>query len=146
MPIEREKIEAELRMSERERVVAKCRRLINQFDEFERRLQSLEAERGVPPSYRSKPLVERIAHLGMSGDALDQIKQLLAAIKVFAKADDPPVKRLLAEHTDAEYSAVDRLAVLMESRRKESERSAPPGTLHALLGLMLLKCRSRLAG
>lgn len=143
MPPEREKIEAELRVSERERVVAKCRRLINQFDEFERRLQALEAERGVPPSYRSKPLVERIAHLGMSGDALDQIKQLLAAIKVFAKADDPPVKRLLAEHAD---SAVDQLAVLMESRRKESERSAPPGTLHALLRLMLPKCRSRLTG
>jgi primosomal protein N'' len=146
MPPEREKIEAELRVSERERVVAKCRRLINQFDEFERRLQALEAERGVPPSYRSKPLVKRMAHLGMSGDALDQIKQLLAAIKVFAEADDPPVKGLLAEHADAEYSAVDQLAVLMESRREESERSAPPGTLHALLRLMLLKCRSRLAG
>jgi hypothetical protein len=141
MPIEREKIEAELRMSERERVVAKCRRLIDEFDEFERRLQALEAERGLPPSYRSKPLVERMAHLGMSEDALDKIKQLLAAITAFAKGGDPPEKRLLAEHAGVEYSATDQLAVLMESRRKESERSAPSGSLHALLRSMLLRYR-----
>jgi len=41
MPTEREKIE-------RERMVATLKRLIDDFDELERDLQKLEAERGLP--------------------------------------------------------------------------------------------------
>jgi hypothetical protein len=117
MPTEREKIESKLRMRERERVVAECQR---QFDEFERHLQVLEAERNLPPFDRSKPLVERLARLGMREDVIDKIQQRLAAFTGFAKGDDPPesLKRSLAERADAEYSAFDQLAVLMESRRK----------------------------
>jgi hypothetical protein len=83
-------------------------------------LQALEAETNLPPFDRSKPLVERLARLGMREDAIDKINQLLAAFTAFAKGDDPPesLKRSLAERADAEYSAIDQLAVLLESRRK----------------------------
>jgi hypothetical protein len=40
MPSEREKIEAELRMSEKEKIVAKCKEVIQDIDELDKNLQS----------------------------------------------------------------------------------------------------------
>jgi hypothetical protein len=62
----RESIEAELGESEKERVVRKLRDAAQEVQEFEKHLQELEGEAGLPTFYRSKPLVERMAALGMS--------------------------------------------------------------------------------
>jgi len=61
-----------------------------------------------------------MAHLGMRKDALEQVKLLFDAIAALAHWDDPPeyAKQLLAKFADAEYSAIDQLAALIESRRK----------------------------
>jgi hypothetical protein len=58
-------------------------------------------------------------HLGMSPEAIGQVELLFAAIESFVKGDDPPeaAKKLLAEQADAEYSATDQLATLLESRK-----------------------------
>jgi citrate synthase len=119
MTTEREKIEAELRMSERERIAAKLKDLIHDFDETEHNLQKLEAEQGLPTFYRTKPLAERMKHLGMSREAIEQIEVLLAAIESIVKGDELPeaTKKLLAQQADAEYSAIDQLASLLESRK-----------------------------
>jgi hypothetical protein len=120
MPTERQKIEAELQMSEQERIVADLKRLIKDVEEFERDLQAREAELGLPTFYRSKPLVERMALVGMSKEAVEKMNLLFDTLKARAKGDDWPesAKQLLAEVADAEYSAIDQLAAFIESRRK----------------------------
>jgi hypothetical protein len=71
MATEREKIE----------ILAKCKEVIQDIDEFEQNLQKLEAERGLPPFHRSKPLVERLKDLGLSREAIEQTQLLLTAIE-----------------------------------------------------------------
>jgi hypothetical protein len=78
MPTERESIEAELR--ERERLITKCLEVLEGIKDLEADLERLEAEHGLPKFYRSKPLIERLAHLGMSQDAINDIKELLDAM------------------------------------------------------------------
>jgi hypothetical protein len=80
MPTERDKIEADLNLGERERAVAKCKEVLFDFKEFERNLEALEAERGLPMFYRSKPLVERLKHVGWEPKAIEQVEILLAAM------------------------------------------------------------------
>jgi hypothetical protein len=120
-PETRETIEAELRMSERERAVEKARSMIQELDEFESRLQLLEKEAGLPVFYRSKPLTERMAHLGMSQESIANVASLLDAIKklTLGRGDELPaaVKNMLAEEADAELSAADQLATILASRQ-----------------------------
>jgi hypothetical protein len=70
MSTERERIEAKLR--EREQLITKCLKVLAGIKELEADLERLEAERGLPELYRSKPLVDRLAHLGMSQDAINE--------------------------------------------------------------------------
>jgi hypothetical protein len=98
MPTEREKIEAELAMNERERTLAEIERVLAEIEE-------LEAHEGELP---------------LSGE---KIKLLLDALHTLAQTHDvnslpEPVKQMLAKTADAEYSALDQLAALRESRRK----------------------------
>jgi hypothetical protein len=62
-----------------------------------------------------------MAHLGMSQEAIDLLGQLLDAREKLAlgRGDEisDAAKRMLAERADAELSAVDQLAALIESRR-----------------------------
>jgi hypothetical protein len=123
MPTEREKIEAELGMSEKEKSLADLKRVIADFDELERDLEAREAELGLPSFYRSKPLAERLAAVGVSKEAIAKINLMLEAFDVIRRTGDvndypEPVKQMLAKVADAEYSALDQLAALRESRRK----------------------------
>ena len=101
MPTERESIEAELR--ERERLITKCLGVLEGIKDLEADLERLEAEHGLPEFYRAKPLVERLAHLGMSQDAINDIKELLDAMSAIPSGRDVSerAKQLIAEQADA---------------------------------------------
>jgi hypothetical protein len=74
---------------------------------------------GLPAFYRSKPLAERLAAVGLSKEAIAQINLLFDALQTRDVNDLPEqVKQMLAKVADAEYSALDQLAALRESRRK----------------------------
>ena len=120
MQSEREEIEAELQMSERERAIAGLKRLTADVEEFERNLRWLEAELGMPEFYRSKPRAQRLAYVGISKEAIAQVNMLFDAIETCNRLDEWPegMKRFLAKIADAEYSASAQLAELLESRRK----------------------------
>jgi len=68
MATEREKIEADLQPLER--LVMRIKYVMKEVEEIKRALQAREASLGLPAFYRSKPLVERMAQLGMSKAAI----------------------------------------------------------------------------
>jgi hypothetical protein len=118
----RETIKAELQMGERERIVVELRSVIHEIEEFEAQFQALEREAGLPGFYRSKPITERMAHLGMSQEAIDDVGQLLDAMEkvMLGRGDEMSdiTKRMLAERAEAEWSAVDQLATIVENHQK----------------------------
>jgi hypothetical protein len=101
MPTERERIEAQLR--ERERLITKCLQVLEGIKDLETDLERLEAEHGLPKFYRSKPLTERLAHLGMSQDAINDIEELLDAMSAIPSGREVSerAKQLIAEQADA---------------------------------------------
>src|SRR5262249_52992620 len=108
----REGIEAELSATETERLLNRMKEIMREIEEVEDVLQQMEQERGLP-SFRSKPLVERMAHLGMSQEAIDGVGDMLDAMTKIAlgKMDEIPdrIRQDLAETADAEISALDQL-------------------------------------
>jgi hypothetical protein len=116
----KESIEAELNASEKDRVVQKLRAVAQEAQEFERRLQELEAEAGLPTFYRSKPIVERMAAIGFDQAAIDHVQKWLGVISKMVRGDELPddVKRELAEEADAELSGAELLAGIVQSHRK----------------------------
>jgi hypothetical protein len=101
----REAIERELKASEKDRVVRKLCGLAQEAREMERHFQELEAKAGLPSFYRSKPLVERMAAVGMSQGAIDHVRTWLDALSKIAsgRSDELPahVKAELAADADA---------------------------------------------
>jgi hypothetical protein len=118
----REAIEAELNASERARLVQKFQEIIEDWGEFERDLQQREDEVGLPTFYRSKPIAERMAGVGMSQEAIDHVKTWMDAIVKInsGRIDELPdhVKSELAEQVDAELSGAEQLAAIVGSNRK----------------------------
>lgn len=116
----RESIEAELNANQVERAVARLRETVRDIEEFEKRLQEEEKEWGITP-VPSKPVVERMAAVGMTQEAIDQVAAMLDALPkiVLGKMDEIPdrVRRGLAETADAEISAVDQLQDILDARR-----------------------------
>jgi hypothetical protein len=97
----RDSSEAELNASEREALVQKLRELIENCSEFERVLQAREAEAASPTYDKSMPLVERMAALGMSQDAIDHVKTLMDAI-TSGRGDELP------DHVKSELAGIIR--------------------------------------
>jgi hypothetical protein len=120
MPTERDKIEAELRMTESERLALKLHESIGDLDEMEAELAKLEEQAGLPSFYRTKPVTERLAAVGIGKETIDRIGKPSEALDAVRNGTELPdfAKTLLAEQADAELSAVDQLAAIMESRRK----------------------------
>jgi hypothetical protein len=118
----RETIEAKLQMDERARVVVeKALSMIRELDEFEARLQAMENEAGLPVFYRSKPLTGRMAHLGMSQEAIAHIAELLDGIEKLSLGRgelSDVVKRQLGQEAEAARSAAEQLARIIKSRQK----------------------------
>jgi hypothetical protein len=66
-----------------------------------------------------------MAHLGMSQEAIDLVGQLLDAMEkvMLGRGDEmsDTTKRMLAERAEAELSAVDQLAAIVENHQKERD-------------------------
>ena len=118
----REAIEAELNASERSRLVQKFREIIRDWDEFEKDLQRLEDEAGLPPFYRSKSIPERMAGVGLSQKAIDHVTGWMdAMVKINSgRMDELPadLKKELANTADAELTGAELLAGIVQSHRK----------------------------
>jgi hypothetical protein len=118
----RESIEAELSATETERLHDRVKELLRDIDELEAGLR-MEEERGLPSFYRSKPLVDRMANLGMGPEAIERVGDLLDAMTktLQGKMDEIPdhVRRQLANGAEAEISALDQLQDILDARRRQ---------------------------
>jgi hypothetical protein len=75
--------EAELNTSEIERVRARLRETLLDIEELETRLQDEERKCGITPA-PSKPVVERMAAVGMPREAIDQLADMLDTLTQIA--------------------------------------------------------------
>jgi len=94
--------------------------VLREIDEVEAGLRQMEKERGLPDSCHAKPLLERMANLGMRQEAIDRVGEMLDALtKTQGKIDELPgrVRQELAKAADAEISALDQLDILDAARR-----------------------------
>jgi len=118
----RESIEAELNASERDRVIRKLQDTAQEAMDWENRLQEMEDEAGLPTFYRSKPIVERIAALGMSQEAIDRVQMWLDTFSkiLSGRTDELPdhLKQELAPEADAELTGAELLADIVQNHRK----------------------------
>jgi lipopolysaccharide biosynthesis regulator YciM len=118
----KESIEAELNESEKDRAVRKLRDVAQGALEMEKHLEEREAELGLPTFYRSRPLVERMAAIGMSQDAIDHAQTWVDALSkiVSGRGDELPdhLKKELAEDADAELVGAELLAGIVRKHPK----------------------------
>jgi hypothetical protein len=114
MPTEREKIEAELQMSEHERFAPDLRRIMGDVDDLEVDLAALQDKVGLAQFGRSKPLTEWLTVLGVSKELIERVRLCLEAIR---EGLDPPkrAKALLAERDSAEQSALAQLDAIVKA-------------------------------
>ena len=115
-------IEAELNATETERLINLVKEILCEIDEVEVGLRQMEEERGLP-SDSSKPLVDRMAHLGMSPEAIERVGELFdAAAKIHqGEIDEIPdhLRRELAKTAEAKISALDQLQDVLDARRRQ---------------------------
>ena len=118
MRTQRERIEAELRMTEEEKTIANLQRTIEDIQEFDSMLCRLEALAGFPLFYRSKPIPERLKALGFPNDTIEEVNVCFAALDAIRQGRGVPerAKALLAEREAAEQSALDQLAAIVKAR------------------------------
>jgi hypothetical protein len=118
----RETIEAELAATEVERAIARCREVVRDVQDLEKRLQEQEREWGITP-LPSKPLIERMAAIGMSEVTVQHVSDMLDAITRIVSGEMnglPEGARLsLAAMADAEISALDQLQDTLDVRRRQ---------------------------
>ena len=114
MPTEREKIEAELQMSEHERFAPDLCRTMGDVDDLEVDVAALQDKVGLAQFGRSKPLTEWLTVLGVSKELIERVRLCLEAIR---EGLDPPkrAKALLAERDSAEQSALAQLAAIVKA-------------------------------
>ena len=112
MPTEREKIEAELQMSEHERFAADFRRVMRDVDDLEADLAALQDKVGL--AQFDQPLTEWLTVLGVSKELIERVRLCLEAIR---EGLDPPkrAKALLAERDSAEQSALAQLDAIVKA-------------------------------
>jgi hypothetical protein len=119
MPTKQE-IEAELQLSETDRIRAEFERLIGDVAEMEDDLREREKAAGLPSFYQSKPLVERMAAVGMSREAIARVSEWLEAMGalVMGKGAELPehIKKELGEQADAALSGAQQLAAIVAVR------------------------------
>ena len=114
MSIERQKIEAELQMSEHERFAPDLRRIMGDVDDLEADLAALQDKVGLAQFGRSKPLTEWLTVLGVSKELIERVRLCHEAIR---EGLDPPkrAKALLAERDSAEQSALAQLDAIVKA-------------------------------
>jgi hypothetical protein len=119
----RESIEAELNAGEHGRLARKLlSKAIQDFRELEKDLRQLEDEAVLPAFYRSKPLTERMAAVGMSQAVIDRVETYIDALDAVqsGRLDELPdyLKSELAARADAGQSGAEQLAGIVKSRRQ----------------------------
>ena len=116
----RESIETELAATEVEQAIARCREVVRDVQDLETRLQEQEREWGITP-LPGKPLIERMAAVGMKKDVIQRVSKMMEAIAktVSGKVNEiPEVARIsLAGMANAEISALDQLQAILDARR-----------------------------
>ena len=114
MPTEREKIEAELPISEHGSLAADLRRVMGDVDDLEADLAALQDKVGLAQFGRSKPLTEWLTVLGVSKELIERVRLCLEAIR---EGLEPPkrAKALLAERDSAERSALAQLDAIVKA-------------------------------
>ena len=117
MSIERQKIEAELQMSEHERFAPDLRRIMGDVDDLEADLAALQDRVGLPRFDRSKPLTEWLTILRVSKDLIERVRPCLDAVEAIREGLEPPkrAKALLAERDSAEQSALAQLDAIVKA-------------------------------
>ena len=117
MPTEREKIEAELQMSEHERFAPDLRRIMGDVDDLEADLAALQDKVGLAQFGRSKPLTEWLRVLGVSKELIERVRLCLDAVEAIREGLEPPKrdKALLAECDSAEQSALAQLDAIVKA-------------------------------
>jgi hypothetical protein len=115
MPTEREKIEAELQMSEHERFAADFRRVMRDVDDLEADLAALQDKVGL--AQFDQPLTEWLTVLGVSKEPIARVRLCLDAVEAIREGLDPPkrAKALLAERDSAEQSALAQLDAIVKA-------------------------------
>ena len=119
LPTEREKIEAELQMSEHERFAPDLRRIMGDVDDLEADLAALQDKVGLAQFGRSKPLTEWLTVLDVSKELVERVRLCLDAVEAIREGLDPPkrAKPLLAERDSAEQSALAQLDAIVKAQR-----------------------------
>ena len=117
MPTEREKIVAELQMSEHGSLAANFRRLMGDVDDLEVELAALQDKVGVAQFDRSMQLTEWLTILGVSKELIERVRLCLDAVEAIREGLDPPkrAKPLLAERDSAEQSALAQLDAIVKA-------------------------------
>lgn len=115
-----ESIEAELNASEMERLLAELNEAVRQVEEFEADLEARERANGIKTE-KDKPLVDRLAAVGVPKEAIEETAELLGAFNlvITGRPQELPerVRRKLAEATEAGISALDQLQDILDARR-----------------------------
>jgi hypothetical protein len=117
LPTEREKIVAELQMSEHGSLAANFRRLMGDVDDLEADLAALQDKVGLAQFDRSKPLAEWLTILGVSKELIERVRPCLDAVEAIREGLDPPkrAEALLAERDSAEKSALAQLDAIVKA-------------------------------
>jgi len=109
MPINRGEIEAKRHMSDEERAVYWLRRAVRQLD-------VLEEVTGLARLHPDMPLVDRLARLGCSKTACDELEALLHAVDNLKQGNPlaPDIQQLLADCEAAEHFTNGQRAAIVE--------------------------------
>lgn len=118
----KESIEAELNAGERERAINDLRNVAMETLELEKKLQEVEARLGFPALQSSRPLVERMAAVGMRQGGIARVGKYLDAFSriVSGRAEELPddVKRDLVASADAERLGGELLDGIVDRHRQ----------------------------
>ena len=122
MPTKQE-IEAELRMSEHEKTRALIQETISDIDEFEAMLTRLEDRVRQPHWSSLDPLVERLARVGMSKEAIKRITHLFELLSCDENGRPllpEELRKLSADIEAAERSAWYQLSNIVARQNRRS--------------------------
>jgi hypothetical protein len=117
MPTEREKIKAELQMSEHERFAPDLCRTMGDVDDLEVDVAALQDKVGLAQFGRSKPLTEWLTILDISKELVERVRLCLDTVEAIREGLDPPkrAKALLAERDSAGQSALAQLDAIVKA-------------------------------
>jgi hypothetical protein len=117
-----ESIEAELNASQTERLLADLKEVVRAVEDFEADLQERERAKGIKTE-RGKPLVDRLAAVGVPKETIDETAELPGAFELLMTGtpEELPerVRPKLAETAEAGISPLDQLQDILDARQRK---------------------------